>query len=100
MYFGRLFAIELLQPEFCVPGRVGSRGCGSGLSADLIARCAKKTIASHQGPLIARAAASRCSATRYSVRVIGQHLQHFAFLQSLLHAAPERGRRVFPRARA
>ena len=30
------------------------------------------------------------------MRVVGQHFQHFAFLQTLLHAAPERGRQNLP----
>jgi HDOD domain-containing protein len=32
VYFGRLFAIELLQPEFCVPGALEHAAMGLGLS--------------------------------------------------------------------
>jgi hypothetical protein len=38
VYFGRLFAIELLQPEFCVPGALDHAAADLGLSADLVAQ--------------------------------------------------------------
>jgi HDOD domain-containing protein len=37
VYFGRLFAIELLQPEFCVPGALDHAAADLGLSAELVA---------------------------------------------------------------
>jgi hypothetical protein len=38
VYFGRLFAIELLQPEFCVPGALDHAAADLGLGADLVAQ--------------------------------------------------------------
>lgn len=38
LYFGRLFAIELLQPEFCVPGALDHAAADLGLAADLVAQ--------------------------------------------------------------
>jgi hypothetical protein len=38
LYFGRLFAIELLQPEFCVPGALDHAAAELGLDADLVAQ--------------------------------------------------------------
>ena len=38
LYFGRLFAIELLQPQFCVPGALDHAAAEFGLSADLVAQ--------------------------------------------------------------
>jgi hypothetical protein len=38
VYFGRLFAIELLQPEFCVPGALDHAAADLGLSAALVAQ--------------------------------------------------------------
>jgi hypothetical protein len=38
VYFGRLFAIELLQPQLCVPGALDHAAAELGLSADLIAQ--------------------------------------------------------------
>jgi len=42
VYFGRLFAIELLQPEFCVPGALDHAAADLGLSAELIAAVRKE----------------------------------------------------------
>jgi hypothetical protein len=42
VYFGRLFAIELLQPEFCVPGALDHAAADLGLSADLVATVRKE----------------------------------------------------------
>ena len=42
VYFGRLFAIELLQPELCVPGALDHAAADLGLSADLIAEVRKE----------------------------------------------------------
>ena len=42
VYFGRLFAIELLQPELCVPGALDHAAADLGLSADLIAAVRKE----------------------------------------------------------
>ena len=42
VYFGRLFAIELLQPEFCVPGALDHAAADLGLSADLVAAVRKE----------------------------------------------------------
>ncbi|MFL6603826.1 MAG: HDOD domain-containing protein [Steroidobacteraceae bacterium] len=38
VYFGRLFAIELLQPQFCVPGALEHAAADLGLDADLVAQ--------------------------------------------------------------
>jgi hypothetical protein len=38
LYFGRLFAIELLQPEFCVPGALDHAAAELGLDAALVAQ--------------------------------------------------------------
>ena len=37
VYFGRLFAIELLQPEFCVPGALDHAAADLGLAAGIVA---------------------------------------------------------------
>lgn len=42
VYFGRLFAIELLQPQFCVPGALDHAAADLGLGADLVARVRKE----------------------------------------------------------
>jgi hypothetical protein len=42
LYFGRLFAIELLQPQFCVPGALDHAAADLGLSADLVAQVRKE----------------------------------------------------------
>jgi hypothetical protein len=36
LYFGRLFAIELLQPEFCVPGALDHAAAELGLAGELV----------------------------------------------------------------
>jgi HDOD domain len=38
VYFGRLFAIELLQPQFCVPGALDHAAADLGLGADVVAK--------------------------------------------------------------
>ena len=38
VYFGRLFAIELLQPQFCAPGALDHAAADLGLGADLVAQ--------------------------------------------------------------
>jgi hypothetical protein len=38
IYFGRLFAIELLQPQFCMPGALDHAAADFGLGADLVAQ--------------------------------------------------------------
>jgi hypothetical protein len=38
LYFGRLFAIEYLQPQFCVPGALDHAASELGLSADQVTR--------------------------------------------------------------
>jgi len=42
LYFGRLFAIELLQPQFCVPGALDHAAAELGLGADLVAEVRKE----------------------------------------------------------
>jgi hypothetical protein len=42
VYFGRLFAIELLQPQFCVPGALDHAAADFGLGADLVAQVRKE----------------------------------------------------------
>jgi hypothetical protein len=42
LYFGRLFAIELLQPQFCVPGALDHAAADLGLGADLVAQVRKE----------------------------------------------------------
>ena len=42
LYFGRLFAIELLQAEFCVPGALDHAAADLGLGADLVAQVRKE----------------------------------------------------------
>jgi hypothetical protein len=46
VYFGRLFAIELLQPEFCVPGALDHAAADLGLGADLVAQIRKQDVRS------------------------------------------------------
>ena len=46
VYFGRLFAIELLQPEFCVPGALDHAAADLGLGADLVAQVRKEDVRS------------------------------------------------------
>jgi len=38
LYFGRLFAIELLQPGFCVPGAIDHAAADFGLGRDVLAQ--------------------------------------------------------------
>lgn len=38
VYFGRLFAIEALHPQFCVPGALDHAAADLGLAADLVAQ--------------------------------------------------------------
>jgi hypothetical protein len=38
LYFGRLFAVEMLQPAFCVPGAIDHAARDLGLSADIVAQ--------------------------------------------------------------
>jgi len=38
LYFGRLFAMELLQPAFCIPGAVDHAATEIGLTADMVAQ--------------------------------------------------------------
>jgi len=42
LYFGRLFTIELLQPQFCVPGALDHAAAELGLGADLVAEVRKE----------------------------------------------------------
>jgi hypothetical protein len=42
IYFGRLFAIELLQPQFCMPGALDHAAADFGLGADLVAQVRKE----------------------------------------------------------
>lgn len=42
VYFGRLFAIELLQPQFCVPGALDHAAADLGLGAELLAQVRKE----------------------------------------------------------
>ena len=42
LYFGRLFAIELLQPQFCVPGALDHAAADLGLGAGLVAQVRKE----------------------------------------------------------
>jgi hypothetical protein len=46
VYFGRLFAIEMLQPDFCVPGALDHAAADLGLSADLVAQVRKEDMRS------------------------------------------------------
>jgi hypothetical protein len=44
VYFGRLFAIELLQPELCVPGALDHAAADLGLSAEFVAQIRKQDV--------------------------------------------------------
>jgi hypothetical protein len=44
VYFGRLFAIEFLQPQFCVPGALDHAAADLGLSADLVAQVRQEDV--------------------------------------------------------
>jgi hypothetical protein len=46
VYFGRLFAIELLQPRFCVPGALDHAAAELGLSADHVAQVRREDVRS------------------------------------------------------
>lgn len=46
VYFGRLFAIELLQPEFCVPGALDHAAADLGLEAEVVAEVRKDDVQS------------------------------------------------------
>jgi hypothetical protein len=46
VYFGRLFAIEFLQPDFCVPGALDHAAADAGLSADLVAQVRQEDVRS------------------------------------------------------
>jgi hypothetical protein len=46
VYFGRLFAIEFLQPDFCVPGGLDHAAADLGLSADLVAQVRQEDVRS------------------------------------------------------
>jgi hypothetical protein len=46
VYFGRLFAIEFLQPQFCVPGALDHAAAEMGLSADLLAQVRQEEVQS------------------------------------------------------
>jgi hypothetical protein len=46
VYFGRLFAIELLQPELCVPGALDHAAADLGLEAALVAEVRKDDVRS------------------------------------------------------
>jgi HDOD domain len=50
LYFGRWFAVELLHPEFCVPGALDHAAADLGLSAGLVARVREE--GSHSRELI------------------------------------------------
>ena len=38
LYFGRLFAIEMLQPDLCVPGALDNAAIEMGLTEEVVAR--------------------------------------------------------------
>jgi hypothetical protein len=46
VYFGRLFAIEFLQPQFCVPGALDHAAADLGLSASLVAQVRQEEVQS------------------------------------------------------
>jgi len=46
VYFGRLFAIELLQPQLCVPGALDHAAADLGLEAPLVAEIRKDDVRS------------------------------------------------------
>ena len=46
VYFGRLFAIEFLQPQFCVPGALDHAAADAGLSAELVAQVRREEVQS------------------------------------------------------
>jgi hypothetical protein len=46
VYFGRLFAIEFLQPQFCVPGALDHAAGELGLSEDRVAQVREEDVRS------------------------------------------------------
>jgi hypothetical protein len=44
VYFGRLFAIEFLQPQFCVPGALDHAAAEMGLSKDRVAQVRQEDV--------------------------------------------------------
>ena len=48
LYFGRLFAIELLQPEFCVPGALDHAAADLGLAAELVTQVREESAAAKE----------------------------------------------------
>jgi hypothetical protein len=46
VYFGRLFAIEFLQPQFCVPGALDHAAAELGLSEDRVAQVREEDVRS------------------------------------------------------
>jgi HDOD domain len=46
VYFGRLFAIEFLQPQFCVPGALDHAAAEMGLSKDRVAQVRQEDVRS------------------------------------------------------
>jgi HDOD domain len=46
VYFGRLFAIEFLQPEFCVPGALDHAAAELGLAKDRVAQVRQEDVRS------------------------------------------------------
>lgn len=46
VYFGRLFAIEFLQPQFCVPGALDHAAAEMGLSEDRVAQVRQEDVRS------------------------------------------------------
>ncbi len=48
LYFGRLFATEALQPEFCVPGALDHAAADLGLNAGLVAQVRQENVLSRE----------------------------------------------------
>lgn len=46
VYFGRLFAIEFLQPQFCAPGALDHAAAEMGLSKDRVAQVRQENVRS------------------------------------------------------
>jgi hypothetical protein len=44
LYFGRLFAIEALQPEFCVPGALDHAASDLGLAPDVVSQVRQEDV--------------------------------------------------------
>jgi hypothetical protein len=51
VYFGRLFAIEFLQPEFCVPGALDHAAAELGLAKERVAQVRQEEVRSLIGAL-------------------------------------------------